>query len=110
MSIIKPGDIRVDVLGISKIKQQGGRWRVRRVGEKKNRKKKKTNFQVIFGNETEGEQKKPPKKQSQEGGMCLIFRKWHPFLWFCYFTLCLVGIYLWNIQLDWYLFLCTRLF
>lgn len=30
--------------------------------------------------------------------MCLIFRKWNPFLWFCYFTLCLVGIYLWNIQ------------
>lgn len=35
MSIIKPGDIRVDVLGISKIKQQGGRWGTRRVGEKK---------------------------------------------------------------------------
>lgn len=35
MSIIKPGDIRVDVLGISKIKQQGGRWGMRRVGEKK---------------------------------------------------------------------------
>lgn len=35
MSIIKPGDIRVDVLGISKVKQQGGRWRgVRMVGEK----------------------------------------------------------------------------
>lgn len=28
------------------------------------------------------------------------FRKWHPLLWFCYFTLCLVGIYLWNIQVG----------
>lgn len=48
MSIIKPGDIRVDVLGISKIKQQGGRWRVRRVGEKKIGKKKKNKLSSHF--------------------------------------------------------------
>lgn len=28
------------------------------------------------------------------------FQKWHPLLWFYYFTLCLVGIYLWNIQVG----------
>lgn len=65
MSIIKPGDIRVDVLGISKIKQQGGRWGGGVWGEKHKIEKKK-NFQVIFGNETEGKQKKPPENKARK--------------------------------------------
>lgn len=28
------------------------------------------------------------------------FRKWHPLLWFYSFTLCLVGIYFWDIQVG----------
>lgn len=34
--------------------------------EKKNKIEKKNNFQVIFRNETEGEQKKPPKNKGRK--------------------------------------------
>lgn len=67
MSIIKPGDIRVDVLGISKIKQQGGRWRVRRVGEKKiGKKKKKQTFKSFLETKQKENKRNHPKNKARK--------------------------------------------
>lgn len=70
MSIIKPGEIRVDVLVISKVKQglKGGRegkgWRKIKITK---------NFQVIFWTEAGGKPKKPPKskRRGERGLVCL---------------------------------------
>lgn len=114
MSIIKPGDIRVDVLGISKVKQQGGRWReVRRVGEKKKQNKigkKKNKLSSHFWKRNRRGTKETTQKQSQEGGVCLVFGNGIPCFGFTLLPCAWWEFTSGTSKLDWYLFLCTRLF
>lgn len=77
MSIIKPGDIRVDVLGISKIKQQGGRWGGREGWRgKKNRKKTFKSF--LETKQKENKRNHPKTKPGRRNAF--DFQNWHPLL------------------------------